>query len=95
MKKWNALIVLLALALSVVAPPSLPWLANPGGESEIGTLDLCHSTAPGLSAGIDMPCISECPGHYAPLAIPSPHEVPSVALKSLLIAFQDERPPQA
>ena len=92
--KWKALIILLALALSIVAPPSLPWLMNTGSEAEIGTLDVCHSTASGLSAGSDMPCINECLGHHAPVVAPSLQEIPSVALKPLFIAFLDERPPR-
>ncbi len=93
--KWQALIVLLALALGVAAPPSLSWLANTDNEAEIGILDVCHSTAPSLSAGSDMPCISEGLGHHAPVVAPSLQEIPSVAWKPLLIVFQDERPPQA
>ena len=93
--KWQALIVLLALALGVAAPPSLSWLANTDNEAEIGILDVCHSTNPSLSAGSDIPCISECLGHHAPLITSSLQEITSVALKPLFIAFQDERPPQA
>ena len=93
--KWKALIVLMALALSIVAPPSLPWLANTGSEAEIGTLDVCHSAMPALSGTGDMPCMNECPCVHAPLMANIGSTISHFLFKPQLIAFQDERPPRS
>jgi hypothetical protein len=92
--KCQAAIILLAIVLSIVVPPSLPLTILHGGQAEIGTLDVCHSTTPALSSNGDMPCMSESP--YKPL--PLPQNVVAVIenpqFKPFFIAFQDERPPK-
>jgi hypothetical protein len=93
--KWQAFIVLLAIALSVVLPPSLPFLSDHGAMAAIGTLDVCHSAMPALSANGDMPCVNECSCRPLPLAECKNAEVFTPPFKPLLIAFQDERPPEA
>ncbi len=93
--RWKALIILLALGLTMVVPPSLPWLADVSDGSAIGTLDVCHSGVPALSVGGDMPCVNECPCNHMPLIAASVYIIPHVTLKPLFITFQDERPPQA
>jgi hypothetical protein len=93
--KWSALIVLLAIALSSVVPPSLPYLSDHGAMAAIGTLDVCHSAMPALSGNGDMPCMNECPCRHLPLAESKYSEFIIPPFKPLLIAFQDERPPEA
>jgi hypothetical protein len=92
--KWKILLVLFAFVLSVTTPPSLPWLADNGQEAAIGTLDLCHAGSPAVTGNGDMPCIQECPCHPLPLVMISVSELPHTSFEPLLIAFQDERPPQ-
>ncbi len=93
--RWKACMILLAIGLSMIVPPSLPWLANSGQESAIGVLDVCHSATPSLSINGDMSCISECPCNPLPLAVVSVYSIPRLSFKPLLIALQDERPPRA
>jgi len=93
--RLQAIIVLLAITLSIIVPPVLPGMVAPGGPAEIGTLDVCHSATPALSSNGDMPCINECmnqplpPGHSKVPAVTIPRFTP------LCIAFQDERPPKS
>jgi hypothetical protein len=93
--KWQALIVLLAIALSIAVPPVLPLMAARGGAAEIGTLDLCHSAAPALSSNGDMPCINSAIDQPLP---PGPNILSAVVAplsEPFCIAFQDERPPKS
>jgi hypothetical protein len=93
--KWQSIIVLLAIALSIVVPPTLPIMAAQGGQAEIGTLDVCHSATPALSSNGEMPCINECMNRPLP---PGLSKVPAVAaprFTPFCIAFQDERPPKS
>jgi hypothetical protein len=92
--KWSALIVLFAIALSIVLPPSLPFLSDHGTMAAIGTLDVCHSATPALSSNGDMPCVNECPCRHLPLVASNNAEIFTPPFKPLLIAFQDERPPK-
>ena len=91
--KWQAVIVLLAIALCVVAPPVLPLMAR-GGAASIGTLDICHSAAPALSSNGEMPCVNECPCRILPMALSSAVGINNPSCKPIVIAFCDERPPE-
>ena len=93
--RWQSIIVLLAIALSIVVPPTLPIMAAQGGQAEIGTLDVCHSATPALSSNGDMPCINSGMNQPLPLGL---SKVPAVAAPRFApfnIAFQDERPPKS
>ena len=93
--RWQSIIVLLAIALSIVAPPALPIMVAQGGQAEIGTLDVCHSAIPALSSSGDMPCINEC------MSLPLSQGLSKISaratprFKPFCIAFQDERPPKS
>ncbi|HUI44477.1 MAG TPA: hypothetical protein VL122_00630 [Nitrospirota bacterium] len=93
--KWQALIVLLAIALSIIAPPSLPFLSDHGATTAIGALDICHSATAALSANGDMPCINEYYGHPLHLELYNISEIVNPLLKLSEISYQDEHPPQA
>ena len=93
--RWQAVIILLAIALSIAGPPAMPIMISEGSHTTIGTLDVCHSSTPALSTDGDMPCISECLCRPFP---PSQNEVVEVInprFKPFFIALQDERPPKA
>ncbi len=92
--RWQAVIVLLAIALSIVGPPSLPMTFLHDGHSAIGILDVCHSSTPALSTSGDMPCMSECPCRPLPLPQNAFAELVNPRFKPFFIAFQDERPPK-
>ena len=94
---WQAVqsvIVLLAILCSIVAPPSLCLAAADGGHEMIGTLDVCHSTSPALSARGSQPCV-----HESICYVPSPtletfYEIVVSAVTPISISFPDERPPK-
>lgn len=90
--RWQAVIVLLAIAFSIVVPPSLPLIGH-GGQMAIGTLDVCHSTAPALSSNGEMPCLNEYLSSPLPLALQEVIHLVSLPDRSVFIVFQDERPP--
>jgi hypothetical protein len=91
--KLQTIIVLLAIALSVVVPPVLPFIAH-GGAASIGTLDVCHSAAPALSSNGEMPCVNECPCRILPSELTSVVGINNPSCKPIVIAFCDERPPE-
>jgi hypothetical protein len=95
MMRWHAVIILLAIVLSIVVPPSLPLTMLRGGQAEIGTLDVCHSATPAISTNGDMPCMSECPCRPLPLLQNAVVAIEDPLFKPFFIAFQDERPPKA
>ncbi len=93
--KWQAVIVLLAIALTVLAPPALPLMIVHDGHSQIGVLDVCHSAAPALSASGEMPCLNSFPLDQQP----KPFITYSIQHKPLfsqyLSTFDTEQPPQS
>jgi hypothetical protein len=93
--RWQAVIVLLAIMLSIIVPPSLPMTISHDGQTSIATLDLCHSSAPALATSGNMPCTIECPCQPLPLARSAAAEIDKPPFRPFLIAFQDERPPKA
>jgi len=92
--KWQACIVLLAIALSIVLPPSLPFLSDRGAMAAIGTLDVCHSATPALSSNGDMPCLNHCASLPLPFEQKTVAEIARSLFQPFFIAFQDERPPK-
>jgi hypothetical protein len=92
--KWQAFIVLLAIALSIVASPAFPFLSDHGAKVEIGTLDVCHSATPALFSNGEMPCVNVGVSLPLPLALNSITEIVNPPLHPFHIAFQDELPPK-
>lgn len=92
--KVQAVIVLLAIMLGIFIPPSLPLIVSHDGHSTIGILDVCHQSTPALSSNGDMPCLTECVSHHLPLAQHNVAAIANPCFKPLLLALQDERPPQ-
>lgn len=87
------LAVLFIMALSPLAMFSFPV---PGaGEPLFGALDVCHSAAPALSSGGDMPCLLVCPCDQPPaLAVNvSAGEIP--LFTPFLLPSQLDHPPHA
>jgi hypothetical protein len=93
--KWQAVIVLLAIALTIVMPPSFSFSCGHAGHAMIGTLDICHSATPALSSSGNMPYMQQCPCHPLPLVLQETSEIVNPLFKPFITAFQDERPPKA
>jgi hypothetical protein len=92
--KWQAVIVLLAIGLTIAVPPSFAVLSDHGNHAMIGNLDVCHSAAPALSANGSMPCVHQGLCDHQALVQDKTVEIVNPRIKPLLIAFQDERPPK-
>ena len=93
--KLKAVIVLLALGLSIALPPSLSLLTAHNGQAAIVTLDVCHAATPALSSNGEMPCVNECTFDVLPLSRNMVAEISNSRCKPFFISFQDERPPKS
>jgi len=92
--KCQAVIVLLAIALTITIPPSLSLPRGHTSHALIGTLDVCHSTTPALSSSGNMPCIQVSPCNPLPLVLQETLEIANPFFKPTITAFQDEHPPK-
>ena len=93
--RWQAVIILAVMIVSIVAPASLPSLADRAGESEIGTLNVCHSATPSLASSGQMPCVNTCPGRLVPSPSIEYGFHTDIVLAELLFPKRYEHPPKA
>jgi len=93
--KWQAVTVLLAIALTIVIPPSFSLSCGHAEHTMIGTLDICHSSPLALSSNGNMPFIQESFCHPLPLVLQESFEIVNPFFKPVVTAFQDEHPPKA
>lgn len=91
--KGRALVILIALAVSVVVPLSVT--PSPAGNGTfLIMLDICDAANPALSANSTMPGIHECPCTILPAGFVGFTHVVDVMFHPLLIAAQEEHPPR-
>lgn len=93
--KSIAVIVVGVLIVGFCVPPSMALVRAHDGESAIGLIDVCHSGAPALTSGGDMPCLSEgirdaTPALFCYLQVPGESPAPYYHVSAL-----NEHPPQA
>ena len=93
--KLKAIIVLMALCLSIALPPSLTLMASHDGRAAIVTLDVCHAASSALSSNGEMPCVNEGTYNSILLTESLSIEVSNPPCKPFFIAFQDEHPPKS
>jgi hypothetical protein len=93
--RMKAVVILLAIMLSIVLPPLLPYAISHDGQASIGIIDVCHSATPAFSSNGDMPCITGCPCNPLPLALEDTMNIVTLLSKPHFIANQDERPPKS
>jgi hypothetical protein len=93
--RWQAVIVIAAIALSMVVPPAFLLSGAYGTQTAIGTLDICHSATPALSSNGEMPCLHECTSIPLPVAQYHIAKIENSPLKPIFIAFQVEHPPKS
>jgi hypothetical protein len=93
--RWQAVIILAVIIFSIIAPASLPLIADRGGESTIGMLNVCHAATPSLASSGQMPCMNEYQYNPRPFLQDQFSQIVDPLVKPLFIAFQDERPPKA
>jgi hypothetical protein len=92
--KWQAVVILFAIAVSIAVPPSLSLTVVHDKQAAIGVLDVCHSAAPALFSNGDMPGVGECSCHPVYQTLKKTAEPANSLFKPLLFAFQEERPPK-
>jgi hypothetical protein len=94
--KWQAVIVLITIMLGIVVPASLPQIVARDGRSTIGTLDVCHAAAPGLSATAgEMPYVSSFLGSQKPAPRVAYRNHDDSVLLQFLFSQLNDRPPKA
>jgi hypothetical protein len=93
--RWQALIVLIAIIVSTVSPPSLPQTVAKEGKSMIGILNVCHSATTALSSNGDMPFLNECSCSQVPAFFVASSESPHSFLTQRLFPTLNEHPPKA
>jgi len=93
--RWKAVIVLVAIILSIIVPPALFLTGVYGSQAAIGTLDVCHSATPALFSNGEMPCMNECTFDVNHVVQIMASEISSAPCKPFFIAFHDERPPKS
>jgi len=93
--RWQSLIVLMAIAVSAVASPSLPLTIAYDRESMIGVFNVCQSVTPVLSSNGDMPCVNERPCSHVPVPFISCSESLHPVTTQMLFPKMNEHPPKA
>ena len=93
--RWRAVIVLLVLGFSAIAPSSLPWLGDHGQKASIGTLDLCHAATPAIASSGEMPCLNETSCRPCQPAQTDAVRIEKPLFKPFVLILQEERPPKA
>jgi hypothetical protein len=92
--KYCAVIVLIALSLTVLAPPSFALALHGDKAPVLGALDVCHTATPALSANGEIPCVNACAALPLPLALNKVADIVNPPIHPIHIAFQDEIPPK-
>ncbi len=92
--KFQAIAVLLALVIGIMAPPLVPYQPLAARESQIGTLDVCHSAIPALSSQGEMPVLTTPCACITQTADAITFAVIDPQLLSSLTSFPEERPPK-
>jgi len=93
--KFAAGVILVVVSFGIVVPPSLPLLIDHQGESSIGVLDVCNAGTPALSAGGEMPCMSQGAMSIAPTLFHYSSIQASPVAPPFVSFLVDEHPPQA
>jgi len=93
--RFLASLLLVAVLIGLVVPPTLSVTLAGGGAVEVGLLDVCHQAAPALAANGDMPCINESPCMLSPTLFVIAFTYIDPVSIPLLIPSQNDRPPQA
>lgn len=91
--KTRAVVILIALAVSIFAPLSV---ASPpdGSGTFLVTLDVCDAANPGVSSNSTMPGVHECQCIIIPAGFVGFTRVVEVVFHPLLFATQEEHPPK-
>ena len=92
--RWQTVIVLIAVAFTIVAPHSFAIAVGHDQEPVLGMLDVCHSAAPALASNGEMPCMNECPCRHVPASPVAYNKQTNPLFSEFLLITRNERPPQ-
>jgi hypothetical protein len=92
--RWQVVIVLAALAFTIMVPPSFPLVIDRDGQTVLGTLDVCHTVTPALASNGEMPCMNECPCRHVPASSIVYCKQIDPLLSEFLLITRNEHPPQ-
>jgi hypothetical protein len=93
--RWKAIIVLLAIAMSIAVPPSFSLAVYHNEQAEIGVLDVCHATTPALSSNGDMLSLSVCPDAASTTFASIVISLDKPFFTQTLFTFTNEQPPKS
>ncbi len=95
--RWQAVIILFALAFTITVPPFCRISINYDHDDGpvLVTVNVCHAAAPALSPNGDMPCVHECPSPQAPVIVVETFEPAATVRFPVLLSFRYDRPPKA
>lgn len=95
--RWQAVIVLFALAFTIAVPPFCRISIDRDHDDRpvLVTVNVCHAAAPALSSNGDMPCVHECPCTHPPVIIVESFEPAAAVFSPVLLSFRYDRPPKA
>jgi len=91
--KWQTIIVVVAIAFSVLCPLSV-HLTFEYGQTSIGTFDVCHAGSLAVSSSNEMPAFIENLCVLIPPSSPTRVEKLSSIGQFPIIVFRDEHPPE-
>lgn len=90
-----AIIILLSLAPGVMAPPAFALTSAQDDIPRIGALDVCHSAAPALASGGEMPCVHESFSCQCPIVSMTTFVRSDPSFVLIVILFPIEQPPRS
>ena len=93
--RWQAVIVLMALAFIITLPPSFSVSGGSDEQPVLGALDVCHSATPALASNGGMPCVNECPCNPVPAPSLTYSRQTNPVITDTLLISRNERPPQS
>lgn len=91
--RWKVIIILMAITLGILVPPSLPVLSPHGTMDTIGILDVCHCKIPTLFKSVAALCVNAA-AQLLPLRVLDVSQIENQHNKPCLIAYREERPPK-
>lgn len=93
--RFAAIIILLSLELGIMVPPAFALTSTQDDMPCIGTLDVCHTAAPALASGGEMPCVNESFSCQCPIVSITTFVRSDPSFVFITILFPIEQPPRS
>lgn len=89
----KTVIVLVAIAFSVLSPLSLHLVVS-HGQASLEAFDVCHAATPAIASNGDMPCLNETSCFPCQSAQVDVVRIVKPLFRPFVLIFQEERPPK-